>query len=119
MPYAIIETGGKQYRVQPGDTIEVESLPGEPGSTVELDRILLLDDDETLTVGQPTVDGARVVAEIQDHGRGKKIVVFKYKSKTRYQRKQGHRQSYTRLTIREIAAGNSPSTGNERSSDGA
>ena len=105
MPYAIIETGGKQYRVQPGDTIEVEQLAGEPGSTLELDRVLMLSRDEGVTVGQPTVAGARVVAEVQEHGRGKKIVVFKYKPKVRYQRKQGHHQGFTRLAIREIITG--------------
>ncbi len=102
MPYAIIETGGKQYRVQAGDTIEVESLPSEPGSTIELDRVLVLSEDDGVTVGRPQVDGARVIAEVQEHGRGKKIIVFKYKSKVRYQRKQGHRQAYTRLVIKEI-----------------
>jgi large subunit ribosomal protein L21 len=105
MPYAIIESGGKQYHVQPGDTIEVELLPAEPGSTLDLDRVLMLSQNEQVTVGQPTVAGARVVAEVQEHGRGKKIIVFKYKSKVRYRRKQGHRQSFTRLAIKEIVSG--------------
>lgn len=102
MPYAIIETGSKQYRVQPGDTIEVERLTADLGSTVELDRVLLLADDGRVTVGQPTVDGARVLAEVKEHGRGTKIIVFKYKPKTRYKRKQGHRQAFTKLSISEI-----------------
>ena len=105
MPYAIIESGGKQYRVQPGDTIEVEVLAAEPGSTLDLDRVLMLSQDEQVTVGQPTVAGARVVAEVQEHGRGEKIIVFKYKPKVRYRRKQGHRQSFTRLAIKEIVSG--------------
>ena len=105
MPYAVIESGGKQYRVQPGDTIEVEMLAAEPGNTLDLDRVLMLSQDEQVTVGQPTVAGARVVAEVQEHGRGKKIIVFKYKPKVRYRRKQGHRQSFTRLAIKEIVSG--------------
>jgi large subunit ribosomal protein L21 len=105
MPYAIIESGGKQYRVQPGDTIEVEMLAAEPGSILDLDRVLMLSQDEQVTVGQPTVAGARVIAEVQEHGRGKKIIVFKYKPKVRYRRKQGHRQSFTRLAIKEIVSG--------------
>jgi large subunit ribosomal protein L21 len=110
MTYAIVETGGKQYRVKPGDTIEVELLRGEPGSSVELDRVLALSKDDSVTVGRPTVQGARVVAEVESHGRGKKLVVFKYKSKVRYRRKQGHRQSYTRLAIKEIVTGGSSSS---------
>ena len=107
--YAIIETGGKQYRVQPGDTIEVELLPDEVGSSLEFDQVLLVGADERVTVGHPTVEGGRVVAEVQEHGRGEKIVVFKYKSKVRYRRKQGHRQSYTKLAIKDIVTSESGS----------
>ena len=121
MPYAIIETGGKQYRVRPGDNIEVESLRSEPGSTIELDRVLVLSEDDGVTVGRPQVAGARVVAEVQEHGRGEKIVVFKYKSKVRYHRKQGHRQAYTRLVIKEIVTGATAtsSTRSRRGTSGA
>ena len=108
MPYAIIETGGKQYRVQPGDVIEVERLSAEVGSTIDLDRVLLLAGEGQPTLGQPTVAGARVVAEVQKHDRSKKVIVFKFKPKVRYQRKQGHRQAFTRLAIKEIVSGERP-----------
>lgn len=101
MKYAIVETGGKQYRVQPGEIIVVESLAVEVGSTIELDRVLMLG-GESVTLGNPTVTGARVVADVVEHGRGPKVVVLKYKRKNRYQRKQGHRQGYTRLAIKDV-----------------
>jgi large subunit ribosomal protein L21 len=100
--YAILETGGKQYKVRPGDTIEVEKLAAEPGETVELGRVLMVGGDDAVTVGTPLVDGASVVAEVVDQHRGKKIIVFKYKAKVRYRRKTGHRQSLTTLRIKEI-----------------
>lgn len=102
--YAVIETGGKQYRVSPGQTVEVELLPAEPGSSVALDRVLLVSADGKTLVGQPTVPGASVVATVAREGRGKKIIVFKYKSKKRYRRTQGHRQDYTYLLITDIQA---------------
>ena len=100
--YAIVETGGKQYRVTPGQTIDVERLDVAGGDTVELDRVLLIADSDQVTVGQPTVEGAKVMATSQGEGKGKKIIVFKYKSKVRYRRKKGHRQLYTRLMIDKI-----------------
>ena len=100
--YAIIETGGKQYKVTPGQTIDVERLDVAEGSTVELDRVLLIADGDKVDVGTPTVDGAKVVATSQGEGRTKKIIVFKYKPKVRYRKKTGHRQFYTRLTIDKI-----------------
>lgn len=100
--YAIIETGGKQYRVAPGQTIDVERLDVAEGNTVELDRVLLIAQGERVTVGNPTVDGAKVVATSQGEGRGKKVFVFKYKPKIRYRKKTGHRQTYTRLMIDRI-----------------
>ena len=100
--YAILETGGKQYKVRPGDTLQVEKLPAESGETVELDRVLMLADGDTVKVGTPLVDGARVMAEVVDQSRGPKIIVFKYKAKVRYRRKTGHRQSLTTLRIKEI-----------------
>jgi large subunit ribosomal protein L21 len=102
--YAVIETGGKQYRVSPGQTVEVELLPAEPGSSIALDRVLLVSADGQTLVGQPTVAGAKVVGTIAREGRGEKIIVFKYKSKKRYRRTQGHRQDYTYLTITDIQA---------------
>ena len=100
--YAILETGGKQYKVRPGDTIQVEKLAGEPGETIELGRVLMVADDDNVSVGTPAVDGASVLAEVVGQGRGKKIIVFKYKAKVRYRRKTGHRQSLTTLRITEI-----------------
>ena len=102
--YAILETGGKQYKVQPGDEIEVERLDGEIGSQVELGRVLMMagDGEDGPQFGSPTVDGARVMAEVVSQGKGKKITVFKYKNKVRYRRKTGHRQTLTRLRITDI-----------------
>ena len=100
--YAIVHTGGKQYRVSTGDTIRVESIPGDIGDTVELTDVRMLSQDGQVTLGAPTVGGVRVVTEISDSGKGKKIVVFKYKSKVRYRRKKGHRQLYTDLTVTDI-----------------
>lgn len=105
MDYAIVETGGKQYRVQEGDSITVEKLPGEEGDSVELDNVLLVSKGARVTVGQPRVDGAKVVAEVAQQGKAGKIVVFKYKPKTRYNVKSGHRQPVTRLAIKRIVAG--------------
>ena len=100
--YAIIETGGKQYKVTPGQTIDVELLDVAEGDAVELDKVLLVADGDQVTVGTPIVEGAKVKATSQGDGKGKKIIVFHYKPKVRYSKKQGHRQGYTRLTIDEI-----------------
>src|SRR5579862_7242666 len=102
--YAVVETGGKQYRVSPGDIVEVELLPAEPGATVTLDRVLLVSHEGETQVGAPVVPGATVVATVIGEGRGKKIIVFRYKSKKRYRRTTGHRQDYTYLTITDIQA---------------
>lgn len=101
--YAVVETGGKQYKVAPGDTLEVERLPVEAGATIELDRVLLVAGDEGVEVGRPLVAGARVLAEVVEQTKGDKIIVFRYKRKVRYRRKTGHRQRLTRLRIKEIA----------------
>jgi large subunit ribosomal protein L21 len=101
--YAIIQTGGKQYRVQPGDVLAVERLEAEPGSSLELDDILLVaGDGQTAQVGTPAVANAVVRAEVVEHGRGDKIIVFRFKSKVRYRRRTGHRQALTRLRITEV-----------------
>jgi large subunit ribosomal protein L21 len=102
--YAIVETGGKQYRVKTGDTIAVERLSGEPGEVLDLGRVLLVagNGDGETRVGTPGVDGAVVRAEVVEHARGEKIIVFRYKSKVRYRRKTGHRQSLTRVRITDI-----------------
>ncbi len=102
--YAIVETGGKQYRVKPGDTVAVEKLAGEPGDVLDLDRVLLIagTGDNEPRIGSPGVAGAIVRAEVLAHFRGEKIIIFRYKSKVRYRRKTGHRQSLTRLRITDI-----------------
>ncbi|TEB07308.1 50S ribosomal protein L21 [Pelotomaculum schinkii] len=102
--YAIIETGGKQYRVSEGDTLYIEKLPAQPDETVEIDRVLALVDGDSVKIGSPLVDGARVVLKVVRHGRGKKIIVFKYKAKKNYRRKQGHRQAFTQVTVEKIEA---------------
>ncbi len=100
--YAIIENGGKQYKVAPGQTIDVERLDVAPNETVELDRVLFIVDNHNIIIGNPTIEGAKVIATCLSEGKGDKIIVFKYKSKVRYHKKTGHRQLYTRLAIEEI-----------------
>ena len=102
MIYAIIETGGKQYKVTPSQTVDVERLNVAEGDTVELERVLFIADGDKVTIGTPTIDGAKVVATSRGEGKGKKIIVLKYKPKVRYRKKTGHRQLYTRLTIDKI-----------------
>ena len=100
--YAVVRTGGKQYRVQEGRPVTIERLPGEAGQTVELNDVLLLADGENITVGAPTVEGARVVGTIAEQGRAKKILVFRYKNKTRARKKNGHRQQFTTLMVDDV-----------------
>lgn len=102
MNYAILKTGAKQYRVGCGDVIDVEKLPVEEGSSIELNDILVISKDGTVTIGTPLVPGAGVIAHVQEQDKDKKILVFKYKRKVRYRRKKGHRQAYTRLAITGI-----------------
>jgi large subunit ribosomal protein L21 len=98
--YAIFVVGGKQYRAQAGDVLYVEKLEGEAGTEVVFDQVLLAGDK----IGQPYVEGAKVTGTIEKQGLGKKIVVFKYKSKKNERKKQGHRQAYTKVTVKEIVA---------------
>jgi large subunit ribosomal protein L21 len=101
--YAIIQTGGKQYRVAPGDVLRVERLPGERGDAVQLDQVLLVTDDGgEIRVGTPLVENASVKGEIVRQGKAKKILVFKKKRRKNYRRKQGHRQLFTAVQIQEI-----------------
>jgi large subunit ribosomal protein L21 len=101
--YAILEAGGKQYRVKTGDVIEVDRVDGEVGAQIEVGRVLMLAGDEGKpTFGSPAVDGARVFGEVVEQGKGEKLIVFKYKPKVRYRRKTGHRQQITRIRIGDI-----------------
>ncbi len=102
--YAIVKTGGKQYRVEAGRTLEVERLPVGEGDTIELGDVLMIADDGNVTIGTPVIEGAKVTAHVDSHGRAPKIIVFKYKSKVRHRKKTGHRQGFTRLTVEEILA---------------
>ena len=105
MDYAIIKTGGKQYRVKQGDVLDVELLALDVGSIAEFDEVLAVSENGQVNFGSPTLSGAKVTAEVQSHYKDRKVIVFKYKSKTRYRRKLGHRQNYTRLLIQGILSG--------------
>lgn len=101
--YAIIKTGGKQYKVSEGDLVRVEKLAYEIGDTVDFDQVLLVSNDGELKVGSPIVEGAKVSATVEDQNKDKKIVVYKYKPKKQYRKKQGHRQPYTLVKINSIS----------------
>jgi len=100
--YAIVETGGKQYKVTPKQKIEVHRLSIPENTIVELDKVLLIGDSQDTVIGNPTIKGAKVIATSLGEAKGDKIIVFKYKAKVRYRKKRGHRQIYTRLSINEI-----------------
>lgn len=102
--YAVVVTGGKQYRVEQGSKVRVEKLSGEAGSTVTLDQVLMVGDGSDIKVGAPTVDGASVSAEIVGQGRGKKVDIIKFRRRKHHMKRQGHRQSYTELKITGISA---------------
>lgn len=102
--YAIVQTGGKQYRVQVGDVVYVEKLPLEEGATVEFGEVLLVGKEDGVVVGRPLVEGAKVKGTVLKQGKAKKIIVFKYKPKKNYRRKRGHRQPWTKVRIEEIEA---------------
>ena len=105
MTYAIIRTGGRQFRAEPGKTIRIPSLLGDAGSTVEFNEVLLGSDGNNVRTGVPTLSGAKVTGEIVKHGRDEKIVVFKFKRRKGYARKQGHRQGFTEVRINDITLG--------------
>ncbi len=100
--YAIIETGGKQYKVEEGQQLKVEKLDAEVGSEVSIDKVLLVKKDDEILTGAPLLENAKVVAEVLETAKGKKIIVFKYKRRKNYRRKKGHRQWYSKIKIKEI-----------------
>lgn len=100
--YAIIETGGKQYRVQEGDTLNLEKLPAEAGENVEIDKVLAVVNGEEVKIGTPLVQGAKVILKVLRNGKDKKIIIFKFKAKKNYRRKQGHRQPFSRVLVEKI-----------------
>jgi len=101
--YAVVTTGGKQYRVQKGETLKIEKIPGDIGSQVEFDQVLMVSDGDRVEIGQPLVENAVVNAHIVEQGKHKKILVFKYKRRKRYRRTQGHRQQFTAVKIDDIS----------------
>ena len=105
MTYAIIRTGGKQFRAEPGKTLRIPSLQAEAGDSITFDEVLLGSDGTKVFAGAPLVSGAKVTAEVVKHGKGDKIVVFKFKRRKNYARKQGHRQGFTEVKIKSISLG--------------
>lgn len=106
--YAVIETGGKQYRVQEGDVITIEKLNVAAGDDITFDRVLLLNDGENVQVGAPILEAAKVFGSVVENGKGEKVIIFKYKSKKDYRKKQGHRQPYTMVKIESLSADGKP-----------
>jgi large subunit ribosomal protein L21 len=103
--YAVIQTGGKQYRLSAGDTVRVETLDAEEGASVEFDNILMVADGENIKIGTPFVEGGKVVAKVKAHGRHKKIEIIKFNRRKHYDKRTGHRQNFTELEITDIQAG--------------
>ncbi len=102
--YAVIKTGGKQYRVIQGETLKIETIPGDVGSAIVLDKVLMVSNGDTVSVGKPMLTGATVMATIISIGRGKKVTIFKMRRRKHYQKHQGHRQNYTEIRIDGISA---------------
>lgn len=101
--YAVFETGGKQFRAEPGNRVRIPSLAAEPGDTVTFERVLLAGEGSDIRVGAPLVEGAKVTAEVLRHGRDKKVIVFKRKRRKNYRKKQGHRQGFTEVRVSQVA----------------
>jgi large subunit ribosomal protein L21 len=102
--YAIIETGGKQFKVKEGDVLQVEKLEAAQGESVEITKVLAVVKDGEVVWGKPVVEGAKAILKVLEHGKGEKIIVFKYKPKKKYRRTQGHRQPYSRVVVEKIEA---------------
>jgi len=103
--YAVIQTGGKQYRVTEGDILKIEKLTAEEGASVEFDQVLMVKDGETINIGTPLVKGGKVTATVETQGRGKKVEIIKFRRRKHHMKRQGHRQSFTQIKITGIAAG--------------
>ena len=103
--YAVIQTGGKQYRVVQGSTLKVEKIEADEGASVELDKVLMVADGDNVKVGAPYVDGGKVTATVKSHGRGKKVSIVKFRRRKHHMKRQGHRQAYTELEVTGISAG--------------
>jgi len=108
MEYAVIENGGKQYTVRPGQSLKVAKMDAADASSIDLDRVLMISKDGQVKIGRPFVEGAKVTAQVVSQGRHPKITVFKYKNKTRYKRTMGHKQHFTEIQITEIVGGTKP-----------
>lgn len=102
--YAVIQTGGKQYRVAEGDTLKIEKIVADAGATVELDKVLMIADGDNVRVGQPFIEGGKITATVNAHGRGKKVMILKFRRRKHHMKHQGHRQWFTELTITGISA---------------
>ena len=102
--YAVIQTGGKQYRVEPGQTLSIEKLPGEKGDSVEFGEVLLVSNEDKVAIGKPRVEGAKVTAEIVEQGKDNKVTVYKFQRRKNYRRRYGHRQLFTSVKINEVVA---------------
>jgi large subunit ribosomal protein L21 len=109
--YAVVDSGGKQYRVEPGRTLVLDRLDAEAGATVTFDRVLLIGDEDSVTLGTPTVSGATVRGTVLEHGRGPKVIVFRFRPKAHYRRRTGHRSELTRVRIDEIATAEGAAAG--------
>ena len=116
MDYAVFKTGGKQYKVKPGDTLDVEKLSLSVDSVAEFGEVLAISDGGEVTFGSPFVNGAKVLAQVKSHYKDKKLIVFKYKRKTRYRRKKSHRQTYTRVLIQDVMIEGEPESAPRRAS---
>jgi len=103
--YAVIQTGGKQYRVSEGSTLKVEKIAADEGASIELDKVLMIADGDDVKVGAPYVDGSKVTATVKSHGRGKKVNIIKFKRRKHHMKRQGHRQAFTELEVTGISAG--------------
>lgn len=101
--YAIIKTGGKQYKVREGETLKVEKLPAEVGDSIDFDQVMMIADGDKINVGAPLIEGGKVTAEVTEHGRGKKIMIIKFKRRKHHRKQMGHRQSFTEIKVTAIA----------------